>query len=126
MRFLEYLQEKYMDTIVDRVRAAGRGLMDYGFAIYLNPSTSEIRELRMELGETFGNFYCRFIIDMKRENFWLWGGELLHNDMSLKYKLFDDIIRGSGRLTPQGKIDKYEPDFVSELSDFKFCWKYFK
>jgi hypothetical protein len=93
MRFAEYLKEEWEATI-----------HKFGVSIYKNPSSSDYRKLRKELG--YSDLFLRVILDVKNKDIYVFDAlTAIHIDgwNVLNLKTTDDpydILFGAGDLKP--------------------------
>jgi hypothetical protein len=101
MRFINYLQEEY---ILSTKTFAGT-LIEF----FKNPDKKEVREVCDNDAK-----YCRFMIDVKKRDVYMWTYKYLHDDTSkffskngINNEYPSDGIKylwGEGKLRPSGKL----------------------
>ena len=100
MKFLHYLNEEYFGTV--------RSCSGASYEVFLNPDKKEFAEIPSKP-------YCRFVLDVEKEDLYVWDMNCLHADVcvdlknvykleGITYPYAEQYIWGTGKLMG-GKID---------------------
>lgn len=115
MRLLKYLREKWVDSFKDPL---AKGIAE----VFMNPSRSEYRDaLEASKESMLFPASARALYDYRKDNLYVWRGDVLHGNVINKAKLPRDSLRLV--IDPPKKLVHIYSLFKSDEEEFEIVKK---